>query len=914
MVGLSRIVSLPRSRAVHVSRGCGVLLFLSTASALLAANYELEVPFRSTASGIAELYYDTGSGFTRDQRAAVTVAPTETMKVLHFSLPTGIQLRALRFDPLNGAGSFEIGPMTITRAPGKVVRKIRVSAYRVRQQLTIDSSYPDRLNVTAPPGFLDPNLVIQLDRPLDLSGAASDRLDASPKQSAYSWPLWMDTILTLLAVAVVASALRPTRARFKPIERRGTLQEDAENAGSGATETSWPPKKEARRSGTEQTFAWLDRWAESMSDVNLILFNCRSLSILLAALAIFTAFSALGLHGSSTSLWDYHIAAQTPHSGLLWGKPKQIRSDELSVFTPNIFSQVYSRPPYRSVNRTIGGLQSVLFWSQPANHFIEIPRVLMWPFHLFSVSAAFSIYWNLKGLVLFLGSYLLLLILTSSRPYLSAGGAIWIYFSGYTQWWFSHCLPEQIGFAALTLVGALYIVLARKPGLIWAGTVVFTVSALNFALVFYPAFGVPLMWVMIAVGAGICLEKRRVIFGPDLHKVRWLHLGSGIILCAAVLLPFAIECHPTIALVRNTVYPGHRFETGGSGSWLTLFCSFIDVAFTEGHVPKGIMNICEGANFYLLGLLLLPVIFIPRKCQLPFSAIDILVAVCALAMLWFDLVGFPPWLASATLLSSTTTGRIRAAIGVAAVILVVRHLSRGKADGRVAASDWQVALALLALLVTGYFAFSMVSEYELPPRALLTLFAGNGALILLAVAGQSGQFFVVMLAFLLTHNFLINPVARGFRAVTGKKLYQKVCEIHESDPDARWVVFGSFQIANFLKFSGVEVINGNKFYPVQTYNNVLDPGHRFIEVWNRYAHIAFADDPACREAKYELIRGLLYRVRLAAQSPALGRLGVRYVVFTYPPPAAYRPALLETVHDGDKSFWILHEDFLVTTP
>jgi hypothetical protein len=186
----------------------------------------------------------------------------------------------------------------------------------------------------------------------------------------------------------------------------------------------------------------------------------------------------------------------------------------------------------------------------------------------------------------------------------------------------------------------------------------------------------------------------------------------------------------------------------------------------------------------------------------------------------------------------------------------------------------------------------------------------NLSLLLFVIAGRPVAFFAVMLPFLLMHNFLINPIARGFKAITGKNLYQSVREISISNPTAKWLVFGPPEVADFVKNTGADVINGNKFYPVFSYNDILDPGHRAIDIWNSYAHVVFIEDPLCMQASYKKLGLPNYEVRISARSPALDTIGVRYCVLTYPPPASYLPAVFKQVHDGTKNYWILRRDWI----
>jgi hypothetical protein len=866
------------------------LLLLVVDSIEAAGPYRLDIPFRSSLGGVVEVYYDTGGGFTKNQRSSRVVHASSTMQTLHFDLPAGIQIKLLRLDPLNGAGSFEIGPVTIEGADGRPLCRLALSAYQARKELNIISKGPDILQAEAPLGSRDPIFIINLPHPLDLP-----MLDAhgkptkarASKVSDYDWPAWMDGGLIALALVMLGAAV---------FSRRG------------------PPAERSFNWHNVPRLQWVDRIASILTDSELIIFNRVSIVILLSALTVFILFCAFRLHGSATSIWDYHIAGETPHNGLLWGHPKGIRSDEITVFTPDIFSQVYSETAFSSKNRTVGGAQSVFFWSFPVNHFIEIPRFYLWPFHILPIDWAFSVYWNLKGLILFVGSYLLLLLLTGSRAWLSAAGALWIYFSGFTQWWFSHCLPESIGFAALTLVGALYLMLSRKRLLVYAGAIVLALSLLNFALIFYPPFTIPLGWVMLSAGLGIFIEKRKLLLGPDPLKVRWVLLAIVLAICGATLGAFLLEAQGTVQMIRQTVYPGQRFNVGGSETLLTFFISFIDSVFTENHVPAIASNICTGTHYYLIGLLVLPVILITRRGHTRFSVVDALLTFCVLMLVVFMVVGFPHWLAGATLLSASESKRAKIGVGLAAIFLQMRYFSRTSRGRRIEAEDWQLALSLLALLSVTFVFFQTTSAYALPGRAIAMLLAVNAALVLFAVSGQAGRFFAVMLALLLTHNYLINPIATGFTAVTRKNLYQEVCKIRRSGPAAKWVVFGPFQIGNFLKFCGVEVISGNKFYPVFEYNNLLDPQHHYINIWNSYSHVGFVDSLNSSQAYYEEVPGPVYRVDVAANSPALAGIGVRYCLLTYPPPEGYLPAVIKRVRDGSKNYWIVRRDLLPTVP
>jgi hypothetical protein len=742
--------------------------------------------------------------------------------------------------------------------------------------LRVVSHSSSALAVEAPPGSGVPIVLIALTHSLVLEGK--------------NWPPWTDWFLIGLSIFVTLIVIV-----LKPKKPDHTL------AASLPGEDPTKP-------------LWIDRLAQKLSDPQLIIFDRFSVLVLVLAAVIFVVFVLLGWHGSSTARWDLTIAGENPSRGLIWGEPKAVRSDELRVFTPDIFSQVFSKSDFAVRNLVIGGEKTVLFWSWPVKHLIEIPRFYLWPFHVLSIDRAFSAYWNLKGLILFTGVYLLLLLLTGSRSLLAAGGAVWIYFSSIVQWWYSHCLPECIGFACLALLAGLYLVLTRKRALLFLAAPLFVVSLLDFILIFYPAYGVPVMWAMVSVGIGILIEKHRLLLGPDPLKIRWVVLAGCITVCGMILGGFLSDTRKTVEMILATVYPGHRFYTGGTGTLMTLFLSFLDPVFTESHIPQIISNVCEGSGIYLGGLLVLPMIFFAPSGGPRYSAVDITLAVAAIGMSVFILVGFPHFLAGVTLLSITALNRVKAGLGLCAAFLLIRHFARHESPlQRLKAVHWYVALPIAALLAVLFAQFLRTTGYVMPMRTCLMLTIVNVVLVLFMVAGRSLPFFVVFLPFLLVHNFLINPIGKGFKPITEKNLYRDVRQVYLSDPAAKWVVFGSSAIADFVKFTGADVINGNKFYPVFPYNNILDPTHRFIDIWNNYAHVMFAEDPLCEQAIYKRLAPGSYLVRIAACSPSLDQIGVRYCLLTYPPPARYQPAVLKRVQDGNKSYWILRRDLMPLT-
>jgi hypothetical protein len=656
---------------------------------------------------------------------------------------------------------------------------------------------------------------------------------------------------------------------------------------------------------------WMDHISSKISDEHLIQFDRPALIIIgVSGLACLLCCS-LKLHGLSTAMWDSFIAGRTPSTGLIAGEPKEIRMDDYAVTVPNVFSQVYSKEAFSTRNRSIGGEQTALYW-YPANHFIEVPRFLYWGFHFLPVDAAYSIYWNLKNFLVFAGIFVLLMLLTG-RSLLAGAGALWILYSSPTQWWFLAYLPETIAFGSLTMVAGVYLILTRKRHLLIAASIVFVVTALNFVLILYPPFCIPFAWVMLFAGGGLLWEKRKLLLGPDPIKIRWLALAVCLVLIVGVLCAFLVDTSATLKLITSTVYPGHRVSDGGSTDGVPrLISSLFESVYTEARFPAFLGNICEASSYYLGGLVIVPLIFYHRPGIRKASAVDFAITVCLGGLLVYFLLGVPEILAKATLLSASHINRVKCAIGVATIILLMRYFARFKSSDWPAKPAGLVALILIigATLVGVILNFLHYAQFRLPTAVVLGLIVVNSVLVFLLATGRAIAFFLLLFALVLPSNILINPVSRGFKAITNKALYKTIATIRREDPDAKWAVFAPIPLVNFVKFCGVDIINGVKNAPVFEYSEMLDSEHRYIQVWNNYAYVLF-DDSGSTTISFDNEQAY-YVVSLSIASDALTRLGVRYCLLTKPPAPEYTASIVKHVRDGNMEYWILRRDLIPT--
>jgi hypothetical protein len=87
----------------------------------------------------------------------------------------------------------------------------------------------------------------------------------------------------------------------------------------------------------------------------------------------------------------------------------------------------------------------------------------------------------------------------------------------------------------------------------------------------------------------------------------------------------------------------------------------------------------------------------------------------------------------------------------------------------------------------------------------------------------------------------VNPVSTGMDAIFGKQVYQVATALEAEQPDSRWLAYGGNILADFLKSTGMEVANGNRYTPDLEFNRVLDPTGEFEDVYNRYGNVVFME-------------------------------------------------------------------------
>ena len=268
---------------------------------------------------------------------------------------------------------------------------------------------------------------------------------------------------------------------------------------------------------------------------------------------------------------------RAPNAGPVAGSSRVIRWDEWAFATPYFQAAVRNR--FQRVNETSFYREDLRnFYALPLADWSIVFKPQIWAFFLFSPATALSIYYALF-MCAFLAGYHLLFRQLGMSAWLAAAAAVMLYFTGFTQFWWTTFAPLLAG-----LPWILIIVLA--PMCWWKKATVCAWAFPAFVLAHvYPTLLIALAWGALIV---ILAYRPSMLRSPgDLAAIL-----AGVLVTAVVVYAYYADVIP---IMRNTVYPGRRIAPSGGTSILLLASEiFPFLAFRlSDYRTFTVQNICE---------------------------------------------------------------------------------------------------------------------------------------------------------------------------------------------------------------------------------------------------------------------------------------------------------------------------------
>ena len=601
------------------------------------------------------------------------------------------------------------------------------------------------------------------------------------------------------------------------------------------------------------------------------------------------------ISGSSMACWDIFLG--DGNSGVIWGTPRALRSDEWGTLTPLCFRQEYNTlGAYCRYSSTLGMFRTdnMLVYGQPAWDFLTLFRPFYWGYLLFGSERGLSWFWCGRFLALFLSWFELGMLISDGQKKLSVMLAVCVSFAPFLQWWFAiNGLVEMLIYGACFVLGSNYLVSRAFHLRKIAVAIGMAVCAVGYVLTFYPSWMAPIAWGFVPLFLWVLIWKadRKLLRKVDF--IPWLVVLAVTVMGLAIL---AFTSMDVILAELNSVYPGKAVQSfGGNGFWWMIKypISLLGQSSQDPHIVENASIICFAPSGFLLALWVL----LKEKKKDPLL---LLLLGMDVFFIWYYCVGVPMWLSKGMLLSFTNSNRGPQVLGFLRLTLLVRALSQKETTPKA----WIAGLvAILSAAVSTAMAwgFTKYDTSGLQYEEFDTVWKIGIVFALLAVslflfyrAYRKKYTAAVFTAcvIVVASSIWINPIVKGVPEVIKSPTMQTMRELVKRDPKAIWLTVDlDYPATNLPAMAGADCFNTTQIYPQNERWRLLDKTGEKEDRYNRYCHIAATIG---YETSLELIGTDYVKVTLSAED--LKQLAIKYIVSTneFDAKIASEPALRDS--------------------
>lgn len=556
----------------------------------------------------------------------------------------------------------------------------------------------------------------------------------------------------------------------------------------------------------------------------------------LISLVVFIIAVCFEIHGSSINVYNSFVGSSGLNDINLLGKSRPIRSDEFGVSTPFAFSQYFNegyRYPYFSTVIRGAETDAFILYGQPVADLAIIFR----PFHLgylfLGPAKGLSFFWVGRFIALFLVTFEMMMILTKKDKILSSCGALLVLFAPVVQWWFAiNGLVEMLVFGQLAVILLNLYMNTENYLRRFSYCILIAICLGSFVFSIYPAWQIPMAYFFLILAIWMLISN-----------LKSFHYSSKDILIVAVSILFLVggavyiltKSWNTIKLVSNTVYPGDRFINGGNvlrrffNYPANMFFPVKDITFS---------NNCEESVFFdffpINFILAFIVIFKEKKRDLLLTCLLILNGIFIL----FCTIPLPDFFVKITLLSNCQPERLFTIIGFINIVILFRSLAiMDKGVSRL----WSLLLSCGMTIFVVYFTRRSYSDYLSTSSfiliSVLLIISFFSMLCFRKKRTYKNIFLVICIVVSFTSGALVNPIAKGTSVIHDNPLAIAISEINEENKGL-WIVENlGFPLINYPIMVGAPTINSTNVYPNLERWKLIDPEEKYVDIYNRYAHI-----------------------------------------------------------------------------
>jgi hypothetical protein len=426
--------------------------------------------------------------------------------------------------------------------------------------------------------------------------------------------------------------------------------------------------------------------------------RARTLDAALLALLLVCGAVYVGNAWSPSSYgYAFHLLGVEGH-GPVAGEARAIRADEWAGLTP--LTQATVNNGFARYNRTslYGGDLRMMF-SLPVFDWGMAFKPTFWLYPLANPARAFSFH-HFAVIALFLVGYTLLFRMAGAGDADSALLAVILFFTGFTQYWWTILGPPLALFPWLLVVADLPL------GWIWKAPLFYWVATAWLLSYFYPPLIIPLAFVALL----FLVAFRPGLLGPkNLARL-------GVATLAAVATA-GLYLKDYLARTWNTHYPGQRMS-GGGGVGLDWFAAqFLPTSQVVDHrsLIEGVDVCLSGVvgTYYLLFVLCFLDWGAARRGMGGPGALRAPIALGAgLLLTWaWMFLPLPEWVGVPLLWNRVPPERMLYAAGL--LLLLLAWLAAARLGLR---PTWPRAAVFAGLVALGWLAFKVPRAADVPLR------------------------------------------------------------------------------------------------------------------------------------------------------------------------------------------------------
>lgn len=614
----------------------------------------------------------------------------------------------------------------------------------------------------------------------------------------------------------------------------------------------------------------------------------------IAVIVLIVVLGMLRVNGSSIALHDE--ADPSAQAAL---QPRPVRNDEWMQRTPMVIRQATLGFP-TTTDMGIGVHDAGVLSDLPVKSFSAIVKPHSWAYFVFGVERAFALEWWLVVLGPFLGIYALMATLTRTRLVPALAGLL-VSAAPAAAWWAIPSMGLSVLYGGVT--AALLVHALRSSGRrrLVVGAGAGWVAACFVSLLYLPWL-IPLS---IVFGL-VVLSQMRGAFRSWKQLAILAAVFGGVF--GALMALFLKQHQVAIQAITNTVYPGARVTPSGEARSTLVFDAPFDVfATSRPYVLVAGTNQTEASSGFMLWL---PIAVVGgafngwrSRAAVPRALAAVMSAAMILAAWAFFPV--PERLGSLLGLTQVQGSRLPLPLTVAGALAAGLYIERLRTDGSFRPERSRIAVGvLLFAFVTGIAAAQLSFDGVAPRRAamlllLLAAVAVTAALlhgrIVLGLGGAC--------ALMLFSSVRVNPLQIGLGPVIDDPLMAQIDAVRSADGSARWAALGvGGHTRSILVASGAPTATGVSWYPDPATFHRIDPTDAFEPLWNRFALVSIAIDPAVDAPQIELSAADAILVHTPACNGTLQDLDVGYVISDEPLTSACLQPVDEPARTGER--WI----------